>query len=202
MGVSLRKSRRCAEACFLLTGQRPGRTGEHLIPPSARVASQSGTSRQHMSARMSIRTAFQPRSRVLMRFAQPFGLYKTMPFAPPKPCVHPGSPNLTTNTYCEQHQGHRKIQREQFDSRRGSAASRGYGRLWQAVRLRILARDPVCVNPFNLENHLVVSTDVDHRIPRSRGGDESDENLRGVCHSCHSRKTATEDSGFAGGEGG
>lgn len=120
-----------------------------------------------------------------------------MPFAAAKPCLRPGCPSVTVNGYCESHQGARKLQREQFDARRGSAASRGYGRPWQALRARILLRDPICANPYALPNHLVVSTEVDHKIPRSRGGDESDENLQGLCHPCHSRKTATEDSGFA-----
>lgn len=125
-----------------------------------------------------------------------------MPTAALKPCRHPGCPNPTANVYCEQHQGAQKIQREYFDKQRGSAARRGYGRLWQAIRLRILARDPICSNPFNLENHIVISTEVDHKVPRSSGGDDSDDNLQGVCTSCHSRKTATEDSTFAGPRGG
>lgn len=39
---------------------------------------------------------------------------------------------------------------------------------------------------------LGISTDVDHIIPKSRGGEDTPENLQGACHSCHSRKTATE----------
>lgn len=121
-----------------------------------------------------------------------------MPTAALKPCRHPGCPNLSANGYCERHQGAAKLQREYFDKQRGSAASRGYGRSWrEGTRLRILARDPVCVNPFGLENHIVLSTEVDHKVPKSQGGDDSDENLQGVCKPCHSRKTATEDSTFA-----
>lgn len=124
-----------------------------------------------------------------------------MPVAPLKPCKKPGCRNLTANVYCEQHQGARKLEREVFDRRRGSASSRGYGRAWQATRLRILARDAVCQNPYNIENHLVVATEVDHKVPKAKGGDDSDDNLQGLCRECHSRKTATEDSGFTGTRG-
>jgi 5-methylcytosine-specific restriction protein A len=59
----------------------------------------------------------------------------------------------------------------------------------------------MCVNPFGIPGHLVFSTDVDHIIPREAGGSDDDENLQGLCHACHSRKTAQEDGGFGHGGG-
>ncbi len=64
------------------------------------------------------------------------------------------------------------------------------------IRPRILGRDPLCVNPFDIPGHVALSTDVDHIVPRIRGGTDDESNLRGLCHVCHSRKTACEDGGF------
>jgi len=37
------------------------------------------------------------------------------------------------------------------------------------------------------------TTEVDHKQSRASGGLSTMDNLQGLCHSCHSRKTATED---------
>jgi 5-methylcytosine-specific restriction protein A len=36
------------------------------------------------------------------------------------------------------------------------------------------------------------STQVDHIKPKGEGGDDSDENLRGVCRPCHDSKSGRE----------
>jgi 5-methylcytosine-specific restriction protein A len=74
---------------------------------------------------------------------------------------------------------------------RPSASRRGYGVQWREIRRAVIARDPICVSCM-----VERSTDVDHRVPRARGGSDSPANLVGLCHSCHSRKTAREDRGF------
>lgn len=76
-----------------------------------------------------------------------------------------------------------------------SASKRGYGRVWQRLRLMVLHRDPFCRDYFGIGCH-DPSTQVDHIIPRSRGGDDTMENLQGLCAACHSRKTVAEDGGF------
>lgn len=51
----------------------------------------------------------------------------------------------------------------------------------------ILRRDPICkVCDRN------ASVEVDHIIPKARGGDNSDENLQGICGECHTQKTTRE----------
>ena len=72
--------------------------------------------------------------------------------------------------------------------RRESPSRRGYGRRWQRLRMMVLRRDPICVVAGCIEP----STDADHIIPKSQGGDDSMENLQGMCHSHHSRKTRLE----------
>ncbi len=71
---------------------------------------------------------------------------------------------------------------------RESAHARGYDRTWQALRLMILRRSPLCVKCGQ------GASQVDHIVPIRRGGARLDpDNLQPLCHSCHSSKTATED---------
>jgi 5-methylcytosine-specific restriction protein A len=105
--------------------------------------------------------------------------------------------------------------RSAYDARRGSACSRGYGRRWEKLRKLILARDPLCMVRANLplllslrpgEREKIVlmatrlcagdrpSTDADHIIPKSLGGEDYEENLQGACHECHSVKTSILDN--------
>jgi 5-methylcytosine-specific restriction protein A len=82
--------------------------------------------------------------------------------------------------------------------RRPSAARRGYGRRHRRWRKMVLARDAICKRC-----NRAPSTDADHILPVSNGGEPySLENGQGLCHSCHGRKTATEDGGFGHDEGG
>lgn len=74
---------------------------------------------------------------------------------------------------------------------RPSAGRRGYGRRWRKLRLMVLRRDPICVRC-----KCRASTHADHIAPKSRGGDDSFENLQGLCETCHNRKTVVEDGGF------
>jgi 5-methylcytosine-specific restriction enzyme A len=75
---------------------------------------------------------------------------------------------------------------------RPSAAARGYDARWRRLRRMVLARQPVCATPGCNRP----ATDVDHRIAKAAGGDDSFENLVAYCHACHSRKTVACDGGF------
>lgn len=99
-------------------------------------------------------------------------------------CNTPGCPTLTERAYC----GDCSRERE---AERGSSTARGYGAEWRRMRLYILARDPRCRMGCGRP-----SVEVDHITPRSRGGLDLPSNLRGLCKSCHSRKTAGDDGGF------
>jgi 5-methylcytosine-specific restriction enzyme A len=101
--------------------------------------------------------------------------------------------------YCPRHlyADSRKIARLEYDSRRGSASSRGYGRFHEKWRRQIIARDPLCtINVLCDKSFPAFSTDADHIVALDDGGDWSLENGRGACHACHSYKTATRDSHF------
>jgi 5-methylcytosine-specific restriction protein A len=119
-----------------------------------------------------------------------------MPNAAMRPCRAPGCAGLTRQKsgYCEAHE---RAARRAQDEERGSAASRGYGARWRRLRTMVLARRPLCADPFELHaGQVVAATDVDHVLPRADGGIDADENLQSLCHSCHSRKTAEQSLGW------
>lgn len=112
-----------------------------------------------------------------------------MPKRAGRPCSYPGCPNLVHEagrTYCPEH--HKQRQRE-YNQKRGSPASRGYDAEWRRTRAAFLEVHPTCAcgRP---------ATDVDHIVPKERGGTDDWSNLEALCHSCHSRKTATEHGGW------
>ena len=76
----------------------------------------------------------------------------------------------------------------------GASPDRIRGRKWQAIRRRILARDPICIEcrARGKVTAASVSTVVDHIKGLAEGGSNEDTNLQGLCHDCHSRKTEAE----------
>lgn len=115
-----------------------------------------------------------------------------MPNRPGKPCAHPGCAAIVRDGWlCPNHAEQRQ---KQYDSARGSAASRGYDARWQKLRTMFLAAHPLCVDPYGLHQSPVAATDVDHKKPKRDGGTNLWDNLQALCHECHSRKTAMENS--------
>lgn len=65
---------------------------------------------------------------------------------------------------------------------------------WRALRARVLAKSPTCVECMARENRAVPATDVDH-IQAHRGDLQrfwDAKNLQTLCAPCHNRKTAME----------
>lgn len=109
-----------------------------------------------------------------------------MPTLPPTPCKQSGCPALTTTVRCPAHRRPPILLRMEHDEHRGSSTQRGYGYAWQQRRAAYIKAHPCCAwcgKP---------TTDVDHVIPRSRGGSDSDSNLQPLCGRCHKQKTARE----------
>ena len=67
---------------------------------------------------------------------------------------------------------------------RGSAAQRGYGSRWRAIRLHVIRRDPLCTICLAM-GRVTPSTEADHVIPKRLGGSDDVDNLRGTCKSCN-----------------
>ncbi|WP_409076640.1 HNH endonuclease [Nitratireductor rhodophyticola] len=85
----------------------------------------------------------------------------------------------------------RQVERQRAnDQARGTPAKRGYDAAWRKVRGEHLAANPRCVECGGKATH------VDHiqsvrEAPRRR---LDRTNLRSMCHSCHSRRTARDQS--------
>jgi len=58
---------------------------------------------------------------------------------------------------------------------------------WNRLRRRVLRRSVLCH-----VCRLPGAVEVDHVIPRWRGGDDSEANLAGICHPCHVKKSERE----------
>ena len=83
---------------------------------------------------------------------------------------------------------------------RPSATQRGYGTAWQRLRKAFLRQRPWCADPFGHHaqdgRRAVLAEHVDHVIPLAAGGTSGEENLQGLCATCHRRKTVLHDGGF------
>ena len=114
-----------------------------------------------------------------------------MPMKPKRPCRKPGCSILTDEAYCPAHRPKRTHDR--------SAEAESWRWMYRTdewiydLRPEQLLREPFC-RTCALAGKRVRATDVDHVVDHK--GDWnlfSDRgNLQSLCHSCHSRKTATE----------
>jgi 5-methylcytosine-specific restriction protein A len=90
--------------------------------------------------------------------------------------------------------------RARFDRQRPTASDRGYlSPAWRELRARKLRKDPLCSQCLQ-RGTLVHATNVDHVQAHTGPSDPlfwQWSNLDSLCHQCHSRKTATQDSSFA-----
>lgn len=125
-----------------------------------------------------------------------------MPVAPRKVCRKPGCGKLTLGTFCEIHSLRQEIsqrdERIKYDNERGSSHSRGYGSRWSAYSKQYRIDNPLCVI-CEKKGKLKIAQCVDHIEPVSGPDDPKFwivANHQGLCNSCHSIKTASEDGGF------
>jgi 5-methylcytosine-specific restriction protein A len=78
-----------------------------------------------------------------------------------------------------------------------SRHKRGYGTAWDKLRLVVLQRDcHVCTcSECQRTGRIRPATEVDHRIPKGRGGTDDLDNLGAINSECHKRKTLLENGG-------
>lgn len=109
-----------------------------------------------------------------------------MPNLPLRPCPHSGCPVIGP---CPTHkrQAMKPVPEvRMYDDRRGSSTQRGYGYKWQQLRKDYIRRHPYCCKCA------AATTDVDHIIPRAKGGSDDERNLQPLCKRCHNVKTGRE----------
>jgi len=117
-----------------------------------------------------------------------------MPTAAPHPCAQPGCPELVSGRpRCDKH----TIEQER---RRGSAASRGYDRRWQAARRVFLSRpENALCRPCQQKNppQVTAATVVDHI--KAHKGDQvlfwDESNWQPSCAPCHDARVDEGDFG-------
>lgn len=116
-----------------------------------------------------------------------------MPNKISSPCSQPGCPAIAVQGgRCAAHQ---RAQARRYDDQRGTPSERGYGYAWRQQRATFLQHYPYCMGCGAL------ATDVDHIIPKARGGSDEVSNLQALCHACHARKTARHDGGWGNDKG-
>lgn len=107
-------------------------------------------------------------------------------------CPVPGCPELTDGGRCDEH-------KSQAEQQRGSGKDRGWTPRWARFRKRYLDDNPNCLDCLEGDPpQWTPATDIDHVDGTGRNGPHAYDldNLRPLCHSCHSRKTVTFDGGF------
>lgn len=121
-----------------------------------------------------------------------------MPYSAPSLCAEPGCGELTLTNRCDEHRTER---RREADRRRPNGTQRGYTREWAQFSRDFLQRHPLCecdncrhLEPWRRPD----ATDVDHMGGHSRTCPHAydERHLQALSHTCHSRKTATEDGSF------
>ena len=73
-----------------------------------------------------------------------------------------------------------------------SRHERGYDSKWTKLRLTILARDLHLCQTCAALGRPTPATEVDHRIPKAKGGTDDPGNLMAICSPCHKAKSLAE----------
>ena len=102
---------------------------------------------------------------------------------PKRPCSYPGCGVLSATGRCERH--------PQKPWVKTNEAPRIRGRRLQAVRKRILEREPLC-RQCGTRGVLRAATEIDHVIPLSKGGADVDANRQPLCTQCNADKNHVE----------
>lgn len=104
-------------------------------------------------------------------------------------CSYPGCCTLVPKGRCPRHQAQ--------DRRPGYAKDKRFydSVQWKRVRDAKMRRDPLCQYCL-YTGRVTEGREVDHYTPLERGGHAThSDNLVTACHSCHSRKTRSDEHG-------
>lgn len=77
---------------------------------------------------------------------------------------------------------------------RTSRHERGYGSSWDKLRIIVLRRDKGLCQPCLTRNRTELATQVDHVLPKAKGGTDDFDNLQAICGPCHDEKTKAENA--------
>lgn len=74
-----------------------------------------------------------------------------------------------------------------------SRHKRGYNSRWDRIRLQALKRDHYLCQPCQTKGRVTPAKEVDHIVPKSKGGTDDLTNLQSICIDCHTAKTAQDE---------
>ena len=117
-----------------------------------------------------------------------------MPKSAPKPCRSPRCASYAGNGgYCDSHKIEAKAESKLGGwGNRESSTARGYGSRWQKIRISVLRRDDYLCQICLISDRLQVANEVDHILPKAKGGNDDIDNLQSLCKECHKLKTISE----------
>ena len=73
-----------------------------------------------------------------------------------------------------------------------SRHARGYGAAWVRLREQVMQRDTWLCQSCRKQGYVEQATQVDHIIPKAKGGTDNMDNLQALCEKCHVDKTARD----------
>ncbi len=110
-----------------------------------------------------------------------------MPLSPPKPCKHPGCPEVTRDGYCHKHKQYERAVKRTYQSRKNTDPFYS-STAWKRLRKYYRDRNPLCEVCGK-----AAAVMVDHVIPIKDGGAPMElANLQALCWKCHNIKTGKE----------
>ena len=102
-----------------------------------------------------------------------------------KPCKYSGCPELIREgQYCP---AHKTIAGREYNrTQRSPDHNKIYGRRWRKIRELYISKHPLCEDCLE-RGFYVAADEVHHKIPTEDGGTHSEDNLRSLCKSCHTK---------------
>ena len=78
------------------------------------------------------------------------------------------------------------------DKERGNRHQRGYGNEWDKIRQYVLQMNLGMCSGCLDNGQYTKATQIDHIIPKAKGGSDDIDNLQPLCEPCHKLKTARD----------
>lgn len=82
--------------------------------------------------------------------------------------------------------------RQPWRRKRLSANERGYDSAWKRLRKLALSRDKHLCQDCRDKGRVTAAAQVDHVVPKAKGGTDALDNLRSLCRECHDEKSARD----------